>query len=81
MDLLKIIANVTGLADFWSKYFGRQQEKKDDFAIQREATYSATLDTISQVAEPVSAAESQRLWDSNHEKYTEITDSPTKSPD
>lgn len=72
MDWLKIIANVTGLADFWSKYFGDQQKKKDAAKLQQGATDAATLETIGRVNAPISNSESDELWRRNQEKFGRV---------
>lgn len=69
MGWLKAIAGIIGLADFWSKYFGQQQQQKAGAAINQGQNDAKTLDVLSEVTRPVSVAESDRLWDENRAKF------------
>ena len=69
MDWLKIIANVTSLVDFWSKWFGKRSDQQTGAKLQQGATDAATLKTISEVNRPVSPTESDSLWLRNAKKY------------
>lgn len=69
MEILKIIADVTGLASLWSKYFVKKDDQKTGAGLQQGATDAATLERIDSVSRPSSAAESDELWNRNKEKY------------
>lgn len=69
MNWLKTIAGVIGLADFWSKYFGKKADQKTGADLQQGANDAKTLDTITAVSRPVSVDESDRLWNENKSKF------------
>jgi hypothetical protein len=68
-DAIKAVASFFGLAEFWSKYFGDQQKEKTGAQLQQGANDAKTLDTIVEVAKPVSTAESDKLWNENKTKF------------
>ncbi len=69
MDWLKAIAGAIGLADFWSKWFGRQQDQKTGAAVNQGKNDAKSLQTLSEVTRPIGVDESDRLWDSNKAKF------------
>lgn len=69
MDWIKVIANVTGLADFWSKYFGKRQDQQTGAALQKGKDDEQTLDHIIDINRPVGTDELNQLWDKNITKF------------
>lgn len=73
LDWLKIIADVTGLASLWSKYFEKKKEQETGAKLQQGATDAATLSKIDAVSRPIGRDESDELWKRNKEKYGQPT--------
>lgn len=69
MEWLKLLATGLGLADFWSKWFGKQSDQQVGADLQKGATDAATIKTILDTTAPVSGADIEQLWDENKTKF------------